>query len=77
MPLPPLPPGMEFILWIIFIIIGALVIGILLKYAGVSFQQGSRDKESVPKMEQVMESLLEEIKLLRKEIRELREELKE
>ncbi len=70
--MPPLPPGTEFLGWLILI---AVIIGVVLLIARYSSSQQS--VSSNPKMEETMEGLLEEIRLLRREIRELREELKE
>jgi len=72
MPLPPFPPGMDFIGWLVLIAVVAGAVLLIARYS--SAQQSS---PSNPKMEETMEGLLEEIRLLRKELRELREELKE
>ncbi|ALM74474.1 hypothetical protein TBCH5v1_0506 [Thermococcus barophilus] len=68
MPLPPVPPGMEFLWWIIFL--GIILFGVwaILKHGAISTPSSQDD---------VIKELLNEIKLLREEIRELREELKE
>jgi len=70
--MPPLPPGMEFLGWLILVVIVAGAVLLIARYS--SFQQSS---PSNPKIEETMENLLEEIRLLRKELRELREDLKE
>lgn len=72
MPVPPLPPGMDFLGWLILIVIIVGFVVLIVKYSG-----SQQPASSNPKMEEAMEALLEEIKLLRKEIRELRKELEE
>ncbi len=72
MPMPPLPPGMDFIGWLILIVIIAGFVFLIARYS--SSQQSAGQN---PKIDEAMGGLLEEIRLLRKEIRELREELKE
>ncbi|MCD6559995.1 MAG: hypothetical protein J7K57_09070 [Palaeococcus sp.] len=74
MPMPPLPPGMEFLGWLVLIAVIAGIVFLITRYSG---SQHPTSSSSNPKMEETMEGLLEEIRLLRKEIRELREEFKE
>ena len=80
--IPPLPPGMEIIGWILWIFLIFLFgIGILfiLKSVFPNILQQTMTKEDVRSdaFDETMRELLQEIKMLRKEIEELRKELKE
>ncbi len=80
--IPPLPPGMEIIGWIIWIFLillfGAGILFIL-KAVFPNILQQTMTKEDVRSdaFDETMRELLQEIKMLRKEIEELRKELKE
>ena len=80
--IPPLPPGMEIIGWIIWIffilLIGAGILLILkLVFPGILQQTVARENVEQSAFDETMRDLLQEIKMLRKEIEELRKELKE
>lgn len=87
-PLPPLPPGLEDIIWLFIIVISGIFVILLIVYIIKHFIGPS----SLPKLvtsdvigksskevelEALMKELLKEIRLLRKEIEELRKEMKE
>ncbi len=79
---PPLPPGMEIIGWVIWIffilLIGAGIL-LILKSAFPNILQQTKIEDSTKPntFDETMRELLQEIKMLRREIEELRKELKE
>ncbi len=80
--IPPLPPGMEIIGWIIWIfllfLIGAGILLILKSiFPNVLQQTVARENIGQNTLDETMRDLLQEIKMLRREIEELRKELKE
>ncbi len=80
--IPPLPPGMEMIGWIIWIffifLIGAGILLILKSiFPNVLQQTVARENIGQNTLDETMRDLLQEIKMLRREIEELRKELKE
>jgi len=81
MPLPPLGPGTEIvglILWIFLIIVVAVGIIVLIKIIFPQiFQQSSNEGQSKESEDTISSELLKEIQMLREEIKELRNELKE
>jgi len=81
MPLPPLGPGTEIvglILWIFLIIVVAVGIIVLIKIIFPQiFQQSSNEGQSKELEDTISSELLKEIQMLREEIKELRNELKE
>jgi len=79
---PPLPPGMEIIGWVIWIflilLIGAGILLILRSvFPGILQQAKIEDSTKSNTFDETMRELLQEIKMLRREIEELRKELKE
>ncbi len=82
MKIPPLPPGMEIIGWIIWIFLillfGAGVL-LLLKSIFPGILQQTKIGEDVRSdtLDETMRELLQEMKRLRKEIEELRKEMRE
>ncbi len=81
MPLLPLGPGTEIvglILWIFLIIVVAVGIIVLIKIIFPQiFQQSSNEGQSKESEDTISSELLKEIQMLREEIKELRNELKE
>ncbi|WP_048056514.1 hypothetical protein [Thermococcus sp. 4557] len=69
----PMPPGTEFLGWLLLLAVVAGIVFLIVRCSGSS----ETSKPANPGMEDSMSALLEEIRLLREEIRELREELKE
>ena len=79
---PPLPPGMEIIGWIIWIflilLLGAGILLILKSiFPNILQQTVTNENVGAGAFEETMRELLREIKMLRREIEELRKELKE
>ena len=85
MPLPPLPPGMEVIGWIFWLVILFLLGGAVVIIAKSVFpgflhqisQTGSTGSEYPSSLDKTMGELLDEIRMLRREIEELRKDLRE
>ncbi len=76
--IPPLPPGMEIIGWLVWILfIFLIAAGILLIMKSIFPNILQQTPERSKYFDETMQELLHEIKMLRKEIEELRKELKE
>ncbi len=69
--IPPLPPGMDVLLWLFVMLLIGLGLMILVKDIIPEITRPSSEREDT------MRELLQEIRMLREEIKELRRELRE